>query len=320
MLHERASASRSEAGPRAARRPREVLEVRVRVLQRDVRRGGQLAVRGETGLQRGRGVDQLERRAGRVGLGDRPVRQHRRVFVVQLVPGGRLLLGAVARQVVRVVRRRGHHREDLARLRPDGHDGAGVALRRQRVVRGLLHRRVDRQHDVAAGRVAAGDEVGQPPREEPVVVAVEDLVLGPLDPAAAVEHRVVAGDRRVLRTVRVLALVAQAVAGLGAAGQDLARGADLAPLTAVLGQQHALVARIGAVVARLDDLHVGQVRHEQDDHAHHGKGDPPDGGVHEGRSTSSVPASARGFSGAAARFGSGVRAALLTRSRSATSA
>ena len=103
-------------------------------------------------------------------------------------------------------------------------------------------------------------------------------------------------------------------------GQHLARRADLAALAAVLGEQDALVARVVAVVARLDHLHVGEVRHQQDDHAHHGEGDAPDRGVHEGRSTSSVPASAIGTCGAAGLLGSGARAALDTRSSSATSA
>ena len=267
VLHERASASRSDdRRPRAARGAGEVLQLRRGVLQRDLRRGRQLAVRGEAVLQRRRGVDQLERRTGRVGLGDRAVRQHRRVRGVELRPRRRLVFRVVAGQLVRVVGRRGDHRQDLPGLRAQRDHGAGVVARGQRVVGGLLHGRVDGQDDAAAAGVAAGDEVRQPAREEPVVVAVEHLVHRPLDAAPAVEHRVEAGDGRVHRAVGVLALEAQPVAGLDALREHLARGADLAALAAVLGEQDALVARVVAVVARLDDLHVGEVRHQQDDH------------------------------------------------------
>ena len=144
-------------------------------------RGGQLAVRGvaPTG-QRGRGVDQLEGGAGRVGLLDGPVRQLRRVRLGDLRPGVLLLLRAVAGQRVRVVGRGRDHGQDLAGLRPQRHHRAGVALAPQLVVGGLLDVRVDGQHHVAAARVPAGDQVGQPAPEQPVVAAVEHGVLGPL--------------------------------------------------------------------------------------------------------------------------------------------
>ena len=234
---------------------------------------------------------------GRVDVLDGPV-EHRvaRVRLVDLVPGLLLGLTVVHGERVRVVGRRAHHGEDLAGAGPDRDDRAGVALLGHRLVGGFLHAAVDRQHDAATARVAPGDQVGEPAHEQPVVRAVEDLVLGALKAAGAEPHRVEAGDRCVDRAVGVLPLVAQPVVGRRDGGDDLpvGLGDDLPALPGVLLEQHPLVARVGAVVVGLHDLDVGDVGEQHQHHDEHGEADAAQGSVHCGRSTITVWASAIG--------------------------
>ena len=128
-----------------------------------------------------------------------------------------------------------------------------------RVVRGLLRRLVDRQVDAAAARVAAGQDVGEPRAEQPAVVAGQDAVLGLLDPARAVEVGVVAGDRRVQRSVRVDAQVLQLVLGRLGLRDVGAVHDDRAARARVLVEQHPPVVRVVAVLVALHDLDVVQV-------------------------------------------------------------
>ena len=107
MLHDRANASRSETVSALIRRRRRRSFSRVAVLSGNANRGrgGELFVFGGAVLQRGRGVDHLERRTGRIALGDGPVGQRRmRVVAKLLATVCDLLFGVIAvREQVLVV-------------------------------------------------------------------------------------------------------------------------------------------------------------------------------------------------------------------------
>ena len=176
--------------------------------------------------QRGRGGDHFERGTGRVGLRDRPVDQRVVGVVPQPLPGLRLHVGIVRRQQVGVIGRRRHQRQNLAGGRFQGDDGAlagrPTAALLHRVPAGLLDARVDRGVDVAAARVATGEEVGQPAAEQPLVGSVEQQVLGALQAGAGIPQRVEAGDRCVHRGVGIHPQEAEAAVGGHRVGQQLA--------------------------------------------------------------------------------------------------
>src|SRR6185437_6034736 len=119
----------------AARRSAVILQRCGAVRQRDSGCGGQLGVLGGTGLQRGRGRDDLEGGPWRIRLRDGSVQQRRVGIVPQLLPGGRLCLNVVGGKQVRVVRRRRDHREDLACRRLQRHYRALAGT-----VAAILHR------------------------------------------------------------------------------------------------------------------------------------------------------------------------------------
>ena len=130
----------------------------------DERVGGVLAR-----VERRGGGDQLERRARRQHLLDRPVVQRAGLGVASsrclvLPDRGEVVAG----QPVGVVGRAGDHREDLAGARLDRDDGTAhvVAERPQPVVRRLLRVGVDGQGDAAAlGRLVV-DQVDDPVVDE----------------------------------------------------------------------------------------------------------------------------------------------------------
>ncbi len=256
-------------------------------------------------VREGRGGDHhLERRTRRVGLRHRPV-EHRLVRVgVEFVPGGARGGTVVPGQPVRVVARRAHHRQDLAGARFDRDDRTGVALGGQFVVGDLLHDRVDRADDVAATRVASRHQVEEAtPEQAGGIRPVEDGILGPFQAGAAVLHRVEAGDRcvrerthRLLGRGRVGPQVLVAAVGGHRDGQHLSARGDLPALAGVLVDQHPRVARIGAQVVGLDDLHVRGIGEESGNHEHHGHRDLAEWTVHS-RPIISVCASAIGGAG-----------------------
>ena len=94
--------------------------------------------------------------------------------------------------------------------------------------------------------IAAGEEVGQPAAEQPLIGAVEHAVLGPLQAGAGVAQRVEAGNRCVHKGIRVHPQEPVVAVGGHRVGQQLAARGDLAALAGVLVEQHPLVARIGA--------------------------------------------------------------------------
>ena len=172
--------------------------------------------------------------------------------------------------------------------------------------------------DVAAARIAAGEEVGEPPAEQPLVGAVEDRVLGALEAGAGVPQRVEAGDRRVGQRVRVHPQEPEVPVGRRRVGQQLAARRDLAALAGVLVEQHALVARVGAQAVGGEHLGQRGVGQQQHDQRHDRDGDAAQGGVHTLPITSVLAAAigvafgpARGRAGGArrARCGSGSPAA-----------
>ena len=146
--------------------------------QRELVRRGDDGLRGVPVLQCGGGHDDLEDRAGRVVLVDRLVDPGVGTRGLELVGVGADRGRVVAGELVRVVGRGAGHAQDRAGGGVEGHDGAGDALETGH--RGRLHGRVQGQDDVAAGRVAPGEQVGEPAHEQPRVVAGQDVVLGAL--------------------------------------------------------------------------------------------------------------------------------------------
>ncbi len=173
-----------QRGPGARRR------VRVRAVQQRVRR--------PPVLQRGRGHDHLEGRARRVAGVDRPVEQ-------RVAPGRWPACCTRPGSSSGRATRSGSGRTTGCWPSPGSRrwSGPGRRPRRARLPspshRGLLGLPVERQHDVAAARVAAGEQRGQPAGEQPVVAAGQEVVLRLLHPGGAVDQRVEAGDRRVRR-------------------------------------------------------------------------------------------------------------------------
>ena len=142
-----------------------------------------------TGLQRGGGGDHLERRARWVGLRDRPVQQR----VSRGCPAA-----AARRRPAR--RRRGwpagsgrsEGAETIARILPvDGSSATTAPVHGPLQPSAIASHAacctcgIDGGRHIAAARIAAGEEVGEPPAEQSLVGAVEDGVLGALQPGAA---------------------------------------------------------------------------------------------------------------------------------------
>ena len=194
-------------------------------------------------LERGHGGDRLERRARRIGGGDRAVEERRAELLAGELVVARLRdrLG----ELVRVEARVGAEREDLAVARVHGHEGAGLGavLRRGRdgagegVVGGALEVEVERQPQAlalarlaarhAAAVVATAERVDDDARE--AVGAAQVLVVGLLD--------AVGPDPRA-------GLDAAVALPLELGGRDLARGPEQ------LGGE--LVVRVVAQVLLLD--------------------------------------------------------------------
>ena len=183
-----------------------VLQRRGAVGQGDRAGGGQLRVIGDPGLQCRRGRDHLERGSGWVAFGDGAIRQRRGRIVAQLLPGVALRLAGMGSQQVGVIGRRGHHRQNLPGGRLQSHHRAPawtVAALLEGRPRGLLNSGDQGGFHVAAARIPAGEEIGKPPPEQPLIGAVEDQVLGPLKTVAREPQRVEARHRRVQERVRV---------------------------------------------------------------------------------------------------------------------
>ena len=224
-------------------------------------------------------------------------------------------------QQVRVVARRGHHCQDPPGGRVEGDRRAlaravGAALL-QRVPAGLLNAGQDGGVDVAAARVAAGEEVGQPTAEQPFVGPVEDGVLGPLQPGARIAQRVEARNRCVDKGIRIHPQVPEPPLGGHRVGHQLTGGGDLAPLTGVLVEQHPLIARIGPQPVGPEDLGHGGVQQQQHHQRHDGHRDATQGGVHT-FSITSVRTTAMGC-GVFGPVSMGRRAAWLIRMSMANS-
>ncbi len=173
--------------------------------------------------------------------------------------------------------RRGHHRQDLAGRRLQRHHGTAaraVAALLHRVPAGLLNARADGGVHGAAPRIATGEEVSQPPTEQPLIGSVEQRVFGPLQSGAGVAQRIEAGHRRVHRGVGIHPQESEAALGGHRIRQQLAAGGDLAALAGVLVEQHALVARIGPQPVGGEHLGECGVEQQQHDQRHHGHRDP----------------------------------------------
>ena len=155
----------------------------------------------------------------------------------------------------------------------------------QPVERRALGARVDRRADRATGRLAAGEELLGAVDDEQRRPSGEDAVLRPLESGRPVDERVEAGDGRVQRAVGVDAQVAEGVAGLLRPGHGVRADEDRSALAVVLLEQHPLVARPVAVVAREDHLDDRDVDEQRDQHEREDEGDAADGPAHTRRTT-----------------------------------
>ena len=235
----------------------------------------------------GRG-DHLEGRAGWEALAVR-ARQVGLVGVraqeLLVVLGG---LGVVAGKRLRVVARVRVHGEDATRLRV--HHDDRPALVAQRVTSGRLELLAGRQHDVADGLLAREHVTDVLDRQQRVATG-KLAVVRPLDTDVPEHERLVPGELREQRALRVETLELQLVAGLDRPGDDLAVGGeDPAARLREVAQLEPDVARIVGEVVRVVDLQVRELTDEQQ----HQDGDadphPPDGAVHR---RASAPACAR---------------------------
>ena len=132
----------------------------------------ELLVRVESGLEGRRAGDHLERRPRRVESGRGTVDERLVLRLGHLVPR-RLLLRRVD-DLVRVVRRHAHRREDHARPRVEGDDRAAASA--ERIGRCLLHLLVDAEHDGAGGQPLA--QVARPPCRRRIGRVLADQRIG----------------------------------------------------------------------------------------------------------------------------------------------
>ena len=158
--------------------------------------------------ERGRARDDLEGRAGRIGLLDGPVQQ--RLRRVRAAAGCRSCSSCVPSKVVSSFGLNVGY-DASARMAPvlglDRHRrGRVAAVGCQRLVGGVLRGRADGQLDGRALLLLAGQQAVKLCTASRGSVPGEQAVLGLLDAGLAVD-RVVAGDRRVDLALRVVALV-----------------------------------------------------------------------------------------------------------------
>ena len=227
------------------------------------------------GVERRRRGHDLEGRARRVERLDRPVRQHGRVGLVELV--------LVARNGVRVVAGRARHHPDRAGRRLDRDDGAGPAGRLELIGRELLGRRVEGGDDVAALALLAADLVDD--RDELVLLAGQRRVLGPLEPARPLGDEAVADRVAEQRPLRVLAdvLVGLVLAGLGRVRDHLAVGGrDLAALDLLRLEQRPLVLRLRLEIVGVEDRPLAREADEQGEEQQDDREQAADRDVHGG--------------------------------------
>ena len=227
------------------------------------------------GVERRRGGHDLEGRARRVERLDRPVRQHRRVGVVELV--------LVVRNGVRVVAGRARHHPDRAGRRIHRDHRAGPAGRLELIGRELLGRRVEGGDDVAALALLAADLVDD--RDELVLLAGQGRVLGPLEPARPLGDEAVADRVAEQRTLRVLAdvLVGLVLAGLGRVRDHLAVGGrDLAALDLLRLEQRPLVLRLRLEIVGVEDRPLAREPDEQGEEQQDDREQAADRDVHSG--------------------------------------
>src|SRR5690606_18443762 len=204
--------------------------------------------------------------------------------------------------------------EDGPGLDVQGDDGTLVTF--EAFPGGFLCGWVDGELDRAALRVLAGDEVDQPADEQAVVVAGEDVVLGPLQRGAAVEVRVVAGQRRVHGRVRVLTQErVLAVHGDRPGDRGVVGEQDGPPFTGVLVEQDATVLRASVQLVGPEPLDVGHVDQQREAQQEAAGGDPADRRVHRILTTWVTAVSSDDDDGG----GAGRRAASDSRISNATS-
>src|SRR5699024_5167745 len=199
------------------------------------------------------------------------------------------LFGVVARKDVRVVRRRGDQREDLAG-RGVERDG-GAALVTEGVLRRPLGLGVERELDGAPALLPAGDQGADARPQERIVGAVEHVVLRQFHPGRLEDDGEEPGDRCVQLPVGILALELERVLHLLRIGDRLPVDDDRPAVPAVFVVHGPGVAGIGAEVAGLAVLHPGRLCHEREEHDHHEEADPANGGIHKVPLSSSEPGS-----------------------------
>ncbi len=179
-------------------------------------RQGELVGRGDAflelvaGVERGRRRDHLEGGTGWIGFLGRAVEQWLVRVGVERLGGlaGRGLV--VAGQRCRVVGGAGHHRKDFAGLRVERHDRPLTVA--ERGGRDLLDPGYQRGDDTPTPLLASGHQVGNLGDEQALVLAGEEVVLGPLQARGGVQT-VVAGDGGVQLRGRILPLVLVLVVG-----------------------------------------------------------------------------------------------------------
>ena len=169
--------------------------------------------------------------------------------------------------VVRVVRRAVHHRENGAGIRIE-RDDRTLETRTESVevgqtlLRDLLRLGVDRQRDVAALRLVVADEVDDAVHEQPVVVSGQDVVLRVLQLATAVGVGVEAGEMGIQVRRGVRALVVVLVVAVDAPRDRIAVDQDRPAVAGELLIEYAPVAGAVVEVVRLYELHVVRI-HQQ---------------------------------------------------------
>ena len=195
------------------------------------------------GVDRGRGRDRLERRAGRIQALRRVVEDR----------------GPFLARVLRVKRRGPVQHPHRGGLDVERDDGALAAL--ERVLRDLLRLRVERRLQIVADDLLVDERVHEP--AQLLLAADERVVVLLLEPGPPEDHVVEADGLREQPPGRVAARVAP-VGERDAAGEHLAvGGADDAALDPLLLEHHAAVV---LVLAQPGGAEHGPARTEPDQH------------------------------------------------------
>ena len=168
-------------------------------------------------------------------------------------------------QQIRIVGGGRSHRQNLAGLRVQRHDGTLTAL--QSVVGDVLKLRVDGQ--LHAGTLSGGtaEELRHAIVELAIARAGELLIHGGFQAGRAVDGGEVAGQSRVLERVVVHALVVVLIIGLHRGSNLRAVHHDGTTCRTVVVVQCSAIPRVSHQGLRIEELNIAEGTHQQDKHA-----------------------------------------------------